>query len=143
MVQWMMVPLLFLPVHNIEEKDKFRLFVQYRGKYTEQYARALQNLQAPCKVILTLRKLKTLLTPLKPPVELLMETDVIYQIISLRCQVRYVGKTDQHLITCFKEHRERVALPVTVHFADCILMVKEEDIVILASTNKNVPHLYT
>ena len=69
MVQWMMVPLLFLPVHNIEEKDKFRLFVQYRGKCTEQYARALHNLQAPCKVIKTLCKLKTLLTASKPHVE--------------------------------------------------------------------------
>ena len=25
---------LVIPVHNIEEKDKFRLFVQYRGKCT-------------------------------------------------------------------------------------------------------------
>ena len=55
-----------IPVHrsNIEEKDKFRLFVQYRGKCTEQYARALHNIQHPCRVILTLRKLKTVLSPL-------------------------------------------------------------------------------
>ena len=31
---------------------------------------------------------------------------------------------------------------MAMHFTDCNL-VKEEDIVILAPTNKNVPHLYT
>ena len=89
MVQWMMVPSLFL-FYNIEEKDKFRLFVQYRGKCTEQYARALHNIQAPCRVIMTLRKLMTVLPPLKPHVEWSMRSDVIYQITCPRCQVRYV-----------------------------------------------------
>lgn len=30
-----------------------------------------------------------------------------------------------------------------MHFADCDLMMEEEDIVIQASTNKSVTHLYT
>ena len=30
-----------------------------------------------------------------------------------------------------------------MHFADCDLNLKEEDIVILGSTNKSEPHLYT
>ena len=55
--------------------------------------------------------------------------------------MRYVGQFDRHLITRFKEHRS--AQPVAIHFAGCNLVVKEEDIVILASTNKSVPHLYT
>ena len=55
--------------------------------------------------------------------------------------MRYVGQSDRHLITRFKEHRS--AQPVAIHFAGCNLVVKEEDIVILASTNKSVPHLYT
>ena len=63
-----------------------------------------------------------------------MRSDVIYIYIITcpRCQVRYVGQTDRHLITCFKEHRDRSALPVVMHFADCGLMMKEEDVVILA-----------
>ena len=73
-----------------------------------------------------------------------MRSDVIYIYIITcpRCQVRYVGQTDRHLITCFKEHRDRSALPVVMHFADCGLMMKEEDMVILALTNKSVTHLY-
>ena len=51
--------------------------------------------------------------------------------------------TDQHLITRYKEHRDRSAQPVAMHFAGCGLVVKEEDIVILASTKKSMPHLYT
>ena len=55
--------------------------------------------------------------------------------------MRYVGQTDRHLITRFKEHRS--AQPVAIHFAGCNLVVKEEDIVVLASTKKRMPHLYT
>ena len=46
-----------------------------------------------------------------------------------------------HLITCFKEHRDRLALRVAMHFADCELKVNEEDIVILVS-NKSEPCEY-
>lgn len=72
-------------VHNIKDKDKFKLFIRYRGKCTEQYAKALHNLQAPCRLIMTLWKLKTVLPPLKPPVEWSMRSDVIYQIMCPRC----------------------------------------------------------
>ena len=121
-----------IPVHKIEEKDQFRLFVQYRGKCTEQYARVLHNLQAPCKFIMTLRKLKTVLPPLKPHVEWSMRSGVIHQITCLRCQVPYFGQTDRHLVTHFKEHRDMSSLPLAMHFADCNLMMEEEDVVILA-----------
>ena len=33
-------------------------------------------------------------------------------------------------------------MPVAMHFADCGLIMKKEDMVILASTNKSVTHLY-
>ena len=32
---------------------------------------------------------------------------------------------------------------MAIHFAGCNLVVKEEDIVVLASTKKRMPHLYT
>ena len=57
--------------------------------------------------------------------------------------MRYVVQTDRHLITRFKEYGYRSAQPVAIHFAGCNLVVKEEDIVVLASTKKRMPHLYT
>ena len=81
-------------VHSIEDKDKFRLFIQYRGKCSEHYARALHKIQAPCRVIMTLRKLKTVLPSLKPPIDLDFRSDVVHQIECPRCQAHYVGQTD-------------------------------------------------
>ena len=46
---------------EVEEVPKHLLFLQYRGKVTEEYVRALNKLNAPCKVILTHCKLKTVL----------------------------------------------------------------------------------
>ena len=64
--------------------------------------------------------------------------------ISNHYQVPYVGQTDhRHLITHFKEHRDRSAGPVAMLFADCDLKVKDDDAVILGSTNKSEPLLYT
>ena len=49
------------------EIPKRAVFLQYRGKCSEDYARSLHRCQAPCNIIFTLRKLKTLLPSLKPP----------------------------------------------------------------------------
>ena len=56
-------------VELYDPSDKFKFFVQYRGKSTEQLAQALHKCQAPCSVIMTLRKLKTVAPSLKPPIE--------------------------------------------------------------------------
>ena len=106
--------------NGVEEKDKFRFFVQYRGKSTDQFAKALHDCQAPCVVVMTLRKLRTVMPSLKPPVEDVMRSGVIYQIECPRCQAFYVGCTEQHLITRFKEHRSRQG-PVRTHFVFCFL----------------------
>ena len=45
-----------------EKADKTSLIIQYRGKCTENYARALHKIGAPCTIIMTLRKLKTVLS---------------------------------------------------------------------------------
>ena len=103
----------------------------------KHYARALHNVQAPCRVIMTLRKLKTVLPSLKPSVEWSFRSDVIYLITCPRCQARYVGQTDRHLITRFKEYRSRAA-PVADHFSECNLTVERNNVEILASINKSV-----
>ena len=51
----------------------FSLFLNYRGKVSESYARALHKINAPCRIIFTLRKLKTILPSLKPPVQKLLK----------------------------------------------------------------------
>ena len=48
---------------------KHMLLIQYRGKCIESYTRALHRIDAPCTVVMTLRKLKTVMPSIKPPVE--------------------------------------------------------------------------
>ena len=44
-----------------EKSELFKFFVQYRWKHSEHFARALRKLNAPCTVVMMLRKLKTML----------------------------------------------------------------------------------
>ena len=43
----------------LEEKDKFMFCINYRGKPTEQLAKSFKKLNAPCKVIMKTKKLKS------------------------------------------------------------------------------------
>ena len=52
-----------------EELEKHKLFLYYRGKASEHFAKDLKKAHAPCRTIFKLRKLKTMLPSLKPPVE--------------------------------------------------------------------------
>ena len=96
--------------NNDAEEDEFgevpkhSLFLQYRGKVTEEYVRALYELNTPCKVILTLRKLKTVLPSLRAPVDKSFKSRVVYKLLCPRCQACYVGQTDQYLLKRFKQH---------------------------------------
>ena len=45
--------------NNEPELRKKLIFLEYRGKITESYCRALGKARAPCTPVLTLRKLKT------------------------------------------------------------------------------------
>ena len=127
---------------GVEEKDKFRFFVQYRGKSTDQFAKALHDCQAPCVVVMTLRKLRTVMPSLKPPVEDVMRSGVIYQIECPCCQACYVGCTNQHLITRSKQHRDRQG-PVRTQFSQCNVVLETSMIKVLALTQKSEKHLLT
>ena len=48
-----------------ENKKEKLVFVQYRGKVSVQFEQSLRRFNAPCKVIYTIRKLKTALPSLK------------------------------------------------------------------------------
>ena len=95
---------------NIDNKEKFRFFVQYRGKCTDHFSRALHKLGAPCVVVKTLRKLKTVMPSLKTPVVKEFKSCVVYQITCPSCLACYVGQTSRHLLTRFTEHKNNSGL---------------------------------
>ena len=117
-----------------EIKNNFKMFIQYRGKSSEHYAHALHNLEVPCTVVMTLRKVKTVLPSLKPPVEKELRSGVVYKIQCPRCQACYVGQTVRHLKTRIADHRSRG--PVKEHFLKCDIDIRFDCIDILASTNQ-------
>ena len=115
------------------------LMIQYRGKCTEAYARALHKIKAPCTVVMTLRKLKTLMPSIKPPVEKFLRSKIVYKITCPGCQACYVGQTVRHLQSRFREH-QRQGTAITQHIDNCnmteIKKLNMEDIEILASTQR-------
>ena len=122
---------------------KVMLKIQYRGKSTEDYARALHKINAPCKVVMTLRKLKTVLPSLKPSVEKMIKSGVVYKITCPRCKACYVGQTSRHLQTRFDEHLTKKQQPVRKHLEQCSIEISTEEIEILHQTARGVYHLET
>ena len=90
-------------------------------------------IEAPCKVIITLRKLRTVLPSLKSPIKKALKSGVVYEICCSRCYSRYVGQSSRHLTTRLKEH-SRVSAPVGSHFLQCGVKL---------SLNKNVVKILT
>ena len=78
-------------IQSNTRSGKVALFMQYRGKCTEDNARALHKINAPCTIILTLRKLKTVLPSLKPPVEKMLKSGLVYRLMCPHCSACYVG----------------------------------------------------
>ena len=116
------------------------LRVQYRGKCTEHYARALHKINAPCTVVMTLRKLKTALPSLKPPTEKLLRSGIVYEIKCPRCNACYVGQTGRHLQFRLREHQRNEG-PVKSHFNSCTEKLTEEHIRILHMTIREEKYL--
>ena len=125
-----------------EKPKEFLLFLQYRGKNSETYARDLRKIGAPCRVIFSLRKLKTVTPSLKPPVEKTLKSGVVYKIECPRCSACYVGATARHLTTRFKEHIQKNEA-VSKHLSLCGSVVSEKDLNILSSTLRGPFHLFT
>ena len=81
-----------------EKTSKHMIFLHYKGKCTEAYARALHRVKAPCNIVLTLRKLKTVLPSLKPQIEKHIRSCIVYSFQCPRCETCYVGATTRHYI---------------------------------------------
>ena len=91
---------------------------------------------------MTLRKLKTVTPALKPSVEMLMKSKVVYKITCPGCIACYVGQTSCHLKTRFSEHRNNAG-PVKTHFAQCDSALTEDCYQLLACTQKTEVHSIT
>ena len=130
---------------EIENEKPFMMFLQYRGKCSESYARDIKKLIEPtlieCQVIFTLKKLKTVLPSLKEPVDRLLRSRLVYKITCPHCNVCYVGKTNRHLQVRFKEHLGKG--PVKEHMEGCAGNITHKDVEILGATSKGEMHLLT
>ena len=117
------------------------LFLQYRGKVSDKFEQSLRKLTNQCKVIFTIKKLKSSLPTLKPTVENCFKSGVVYKILCTRCDSCYVGQTSRHLISRIKEHKS--TRPVGMHFKDCDRELTMENVEILCARSKSVVHLLT
>ncbi|XP_066927934.1 uncharacterized protein [Clytia hemisphaerica] len=127
-----------------QKQAKVKFFVEYCGKVTDNFINHLHKDGAPVQPVVTLRKLKTTLPSLKPSIKRELKSGVIYKISCPRCNSCYVGQTARHVITRFKEHRNRKEGPVRMRFMRCCKRKPEfEDLEILVSTIKGEVHLLT
>ena len=88
------------------------------------------------------KHLKLIKTTLKPPVEKMIRSGIVYKITCPRCTACYVGQSSQHLQTHFREHTRNPG-PVKTHLRNCNTTVTEEHIDILASTSRGEGYLLT
>ena len=121
---------------------KRMIFIQYRGKCSEDYARSLHKCDAPCKIVMTLRKLKTTMPSLKPQVEKQLKSGTVYRIQCPSCQACYVGQTSRHILTRYKEHT-RPSAPVRQHFDACSVHLSFDHMDILKFSSRGEAHLLT
>ena len=124
------------------EIPKHAIFIQYRGKCTDEFAHSLHKIKSPCSVIMTLRKPKTVLPSLKTSVEKHLRSGVVYKVECARCQAAYVGQTSRHLLTRIKEH-QKAPSPVAKHMQECGSEFTLEDTTILAYTTRGESQLLT
>ena len=127
---------------SILESKKYPLIIQYRGKCTEDYARALHRYNAPCMIIVTLRKLRTVLPSLKPPVEKMLKSGIVYKFTCPCCLACYVEQTNRHTQTRFREHTKTQG-PMWYHLQQCNTTLTDDNVDILASTSRGEGYLMT
>ena len=124
--------------------QKKLIFLEYRGKVTEDYCRALRKINAPCQPVPTLRKLKTVMPSLKPPIDKKVRSHIVYKFCCPRCKSCYIGATCRCLNVRFGEHKQP-SQPVGKHLRKCkaLEQLKIDDVEILASTTRSEQYLFT
>ena len=124
------------------KRKKASLIIQYRGKVTEDYARALHKTGAPCNIVMTLRKLKTVMPSLKSPTEKMLKSGVVYKLTCPSCSACYVGETTRHLQTRVKEHIQRKG-PMRTHLELCGATLLDDNVEILQASARGEGYLLT
>ena len=120
---------------HLSDKDKFKFFITFRGKPTEQLAKSFRKLNAPCKLVMKTKKTKTVLPSLKPMVPKMLQSAVVYKITCPGCNSSYVGQTLRHVQRRFQEHIGNNGL-MRKHFESCGIFDYSTDFVsILAHSN--------
>lgn len=127
---------------EVEMEDAKLVFIEYRGKVSDNFERSLKKCNAPCKVVFTLRKVKTCLPSLKSTIDKTLRSGVVYKITCSRCDACYVGQTSRHLLSRIREHRLKSS-PVGAHFISCNHVLTKDDVIILATSLKSPAHLMT
>ena len=131
------------PTLHADTVTKNMIFIQYRGKGTDEYAKALHTINVPCTLIMTLRKLRTTMPSLKPQVEKTLQSGTVYRIKSPRCrQSCYVGQTSRHILSRFREHATR-AQAVRKHFNKCGVELSMNSVDLLKTSSRGESHLLT
>ena len=123
-----------------DETEKKLVCLQYRGKVTEKFERSLKRIGAPCKIVSTIKKIKTVLPSLKVSVEKPMQSGLVYKITCSRCLSCYVGQTTRHLLTRVKEHKYKA---VGHHFKTCNVELSINHAEIIAKSTKSKYNLMT
>ena len=127
---------------TIRDKDKFKFFLCYRGKPTEQLAKSFKKMNAPCKLIMTTTKTKSVLPSLKPAVPKMLQSNVVYKIDCPGCNSSYVGQTVRHLQRRFREHIGNKG-PMKTHFETCNITSPSNDIINILDRSNSLPCLLT
>ena len=127
-----------------EKAPTHMMKVQYRGAVTDKFVKTLYDANAPIVAVITLRKIRTFVSPLKTEVPKEIASRVVYQITCPGCQACYVGQTDRHTRTRFGEHKTQRSGPVRKHFETCVKRKAEaSDLSILHKTIKSIAFLET
>jgi len=131
------------PPNQSPPTPPLQMTLQYRGRATDNLVRKMNKSGIEMRVVLTLRKLKTALPSLKPPVPKLLRSSVVYCISCPSCPASYVGQTSRHLKTRLAEHRNPKS-KVSRHFNECVQDPPNiDDVSILQSTTRGLNHLLT
>ena len=129
----------------LEEKDKYMFCINYRGKPTEQLAKSFKKLNAPCKLIMKTKKLKSVLPTLKPTVPEMLRSAVVYKIVCPGCDASYVGETSRHLQQRLREHLGKSGT-IRKHIEYCQPSLSLENFdknVSILATSQSLPKLLT
>ena len=93
-------------------------------------------------IVMTLRKMRTVLPSLKPAMEMSLRSSIVYKIKCPQCQLCYVGQKSRHLLIRFKKYL-KLSAPVAKHLKQCNSSITTKDVEILHTTTRGITHLQT